>query len=52
MTLDPGDILVMGTPGGVGAARKPPVYMKPGDLCEIEIESIGLLRNPIKQEAP
>jgi 2-keto-4-pentenoate hydratase/2-oxohepta-3-ene-1,7-dioic acid hydratase in catechol pathway len=51
MTLDPGDILVMGTPGGVGAARKPPLYMKPGDLCEIEIESIGLLRNPIKQEA-
>jgi 2-keto-4-pentenoate hydratase/2-oxohepta-3-ene-1,7-dioic acid hydratase in catechol pathway len=37
MTLDPGDILVMGTPGGVGAARKPPVFMKPGDVCEIEI---------------
>lgn len=50
MTLDAGDILVMGTPGGVGAARKPPVFMKPGDLCEVEIESIGLLRNPIEQE--
>ena len=51
MTLDPGDILVMGTPGGVGAARKPPVFMKPGDFSEIEIGSIGLLRNPIRQEA-
>jgi 2-keto-4-pentenoate hydratase/2-oxohepta-3-ene-1,7-dioic acid hydratase in catechol pathway len=51
MTLDPGDILVMGTPGGVGAARKPPVFMKPGDVCEIEIGSIGVLRNPIEQES-
>ena len=51
MTLDPGDILVMGTPGGVGAARKPPVFMKPGDVCEIEISSIGVLRNPIEQES-
>jgi 2-keto-4-pentenoate hydratase/2-oxohepta-3-ene-1,7-dioic acid hydratase in catechol pathway len=51
MTLDPGDILVMGTPGGVGAARKPPVFMKPGDVCEIEIASIGVLRNPIKLES-
>ena len=51
MTLDPGDILVMGTTGGVGAARKPPVFMKPGDTCEVEIGSIGLLRNPIEQES-
>lgn len=51
MTLEPGDLLVMGTPGGVGAARKPPIYMKPGDVCEVEIERIGLLRNPIAQEA-
>lgn len=51
MTLDPGDILVMGTPGGVGAARKPPVFMKPGDVCEVEISSIGVLRNPIEQES-
>jgi acylpyruvate hydrolase len=50
MTLEPGDILVMGTPGGVGAARKPPVFMKPGDVCEIEIERVGLLRNPVVQE--
>jgi 2-keto-4-pentenoate hydratase/2-oxohepta-3-ene-1,7-dioic acid hydratase in catechol pathway len=40
----------MGTPGGVGAARKPPVFMKPGDVCEIEIERVGLLRNPVVQE--
>lgn len=51
MTLEPGDLLVMGTPGGVGAARKPPLWMKPGDTCEVEIEGIGLLRNPIAQEA-
>lgn len=51
MTLEPGDMLVMGTPAGVGVARKPPVFMKPGDICEVEIESIGLLRNPIEQES-
>ncbi|MGE0830150.1 MAG: fumarylacetoacetate hydrolase family protein [Hyphomonadaceae bacterium] len=50
MTLEPGDVLVMGTPAGVGAARNPPVFMKPGDVCEIEIEGIGILRNPIVQE--
>ena len=48
--LLPGDILVMGTPSGIGAARKPPLWMKPGDLCEIEIEKIGILRNKIVQE--
>jgi acylpyruvate hydrolase len=51
MTLEPGDVLVMGTPAGVGHARKPPVWMKDGDTCEIEIEKIGILRNPIKDEA-
>jgi len=51
MTLEPGDVLVMGTPAGVGHARKPPVWMKDGDVCEIEIEKIGILRNPIKDEA-
>lgn len=50
MTLDPGDVIVMGTPSGVGHARKPPLWMKPGDVCECEIEGIGLLRNPIAQE--
>ena len=50
LTLEPGDLLVMGTPAGVGVARKPPVYMKPGDVCEIEIEKVGLLRNPVVAE--
>ena len=48
MTLEPGDIVVTGTPSGVGFARKPPVWMNDGDVCEIEIEGVGLLRNPIK----
>jgi len=51
MTLDPGDVIVMGTPAGVGQARTPPVWMKPGDTIEIEIERIGVLRNPIVAEA-
>ena len=50
MTLEPGDILVTGTPSGVGHARKPPVWMKHGDTCEIEIEGVGILRNPIEDE--
>jgi 2-keto-4-pentenoate hydratase/2-oxohepta-3-ene-1,7-dioic acid hydratase in catechol pathway len=50
MTLEPGDLLVMGTPAGVGYARKPPVWMKPGDSIEIEIEGIGTLSNPIRDE--
>lgn len=49
MTLEPGDIVVTGTPSGVGFARKPPVWMNRGDICEIEIEGVGLLRNPIRQ---
>lgn len=47
MTLEPGDILITGTPSGVGAARKPPLWMKAGDVCEVEIEGVGLLSNPI-----
>jgi acylpyruvate hydrolase len=47
MTLEPGDIIVSGTPSGVGAARKPPVFMKPGDVCAVEIEGIGTLMNPV-----
>jgi acylpyruvate hydrolase len=50
MTLEPGDIIVTGTPSGVGFARKPPVWMKNGDTCEIDIERIGVLRNPIADE--
>ena len=47
MTLEPGDLVVMGTPSGVGHARKPPLWMKPGDVVEIDIEGIGVLKNPI-----
>ena len=47
ITLDAGDIIVMGTPSGVGHARKPPLYMKAGDVCEVEVEGMGVLRNPI-----
>ncbi len=47
MTLEPGDVIATGTPAGVGYPRKPPIFMKPGDVCEIEVEGIGVLRNPI-----
>jgi len=46
-TLQPGDVLVTGTPGGVGARRNPPVWMKPGDKVEIEIDKVGILENSI-----
>ena len=48
--LEPGDVIVSGTPAGVGLARKPPLWMKPGDVCEVEIEKVGLLRSPITAE--
>ena len=47
LTLEPGDVVVMGTPAGVGYARNPPVWMKPGDEIEIDIEGIGVLSNPV-----
>lgn len=47
MTLEPGDVIATGTPSGVGYARTPPVFMKPGDVCEIEIEGIGVLSNTV-----
>jgi acylpyruvate hydrolase len=50
MTLEPGDIIFTGTPSGVGHARQPPVFMKNGDICEIEIQGIGVLRNPVVDE--
>jgi len=50
MTLEPGDVVITGTPAGVGYARRPPVFMKPGDICEIEIERIGVLQNSIKDQ--
>ena len=51
MELQPGDIIITGTPAGVGVARKPPVFMKAGDVCEIEVEGLGILRNPVVDEA-
>jgi putative transposase len=49
-TLAPGDVIVTGTPSGVGLARTPPLWMRPGAVCEVEVESIGILRNPIADE--
>ena len=49
MTLHPGDVIVTGTPEGVGFARTPPVWMKPGDICEIDLEGVGVLRNTIAE---
>lgn len=48
--LEIGDVIVTGTPGGVGAKRTPPLWMKPGDVVEVEIDRVGLLRNPIIDE--
>jgi acylpyruvate hydrolase len=50
MTLSPGDVIVTGTPSGVGLGRKPPLWMKHGDICEVEIEGLGTLSNPIVNE--
>jgi 2-keto-4-pentenoate hydratase/2-oxohepta-3-ene-1,7-dioic acid hydratase in catechol pathway len=47
MTLEPGDVIATGTPSGVGYVRNPPIFLKPGDAVEIEIEGIGVLRNPV-----
>ena len=50
LPLLPGDVIVSGTPGGVGSKRKPPLFMKAGDVAEVEISSIGILRNPVVAE--
>lgn len=50
MTLEPGDLVVTGTPGGVGYSRNPPLFMEPGDFCEIEIEGLGVLSNSVVDE--
>lgn len=46
--LEPGDVIVTGTPGGVGGKRNPPLWMKPGDVVEVEVGQVGVLRNPIQ----
>ena len=48
MTLEPGDVIATGTPAGVGYARKPPLFLKDGDVCDVTIGSIGTLSNPIR----
>jgi 2-keto-4-pentenoate hydratase/2-oxohepta-3-ene-1,7-dioic acid hydratase in catechol pathway len=50
VTLEPGDLIYTGTPPGVGMARKPPVWLKPGDVVEVEIDRLGTLRNPVVAE--
>ena len=47
MTLEPGDIIATGTPGGIGGAQDPPLFLKDGDIVEVEIERLGCLRNPV-----
>jgi 2-keto-4-pentenoate hydratase/2-oxohepta-3-ene-1,7-dioic acid hydratase in catechol pathway len=49
-TLSPGDIIATGTPGGVGFARKPPVWLQPGDLIEVTVEGVGTIRNRVVAE--
>lgn len=50
MTLLPGTLIMTGTPSGVGFARKPPVFLKPGDVVEVEIQGVGTLKNPVIME--
>ena len=50
MTLEPGDVISTGTPAGVGVFRRPPVFMKPGDVVAVEVEGIGRLENPVAAE--
>ncbi|MCE9667868.1 fumarylacetoacetate hydrolase family protein [Myxococcus stipitatus] len=52
MTLQPGDVIAMGTPSGVGAARTPPRFLREGDVCEVSVEGVGILRNPVIQATP
>ena len=49
MTLEPGDLIATGTPPGVGFARKPPVFLQPGDTCRLEITGLGQIENPVKE---
>ncbi|MFD2215698.1 fumarylacetoacetate hydrolase family protein [Metabacillus endolithicus] len=51
MTLEPGDIILTGTPGGVGVARDPQVFLKDGDVVRIEVDQVGVLKNKVKQTA-
>jgi 2-keto-4-pentenoate hydratase/2-oxohepta-3-ene-1,7-dioic acid hydratase in catechol pathway len=50
VTLEPGDVIATGTPPGVGFARKPPVFLRDGDVMEVEVEGLGVLSNPVVTE--
>ena len=50
VTLEPGDVIATGTPAGVGFARQPPVFLRPGDIMEVEVEGLGVLSNPVLAE--
>jgi 2-keto-4-pentenoate hydratase/2-oxohepta-3-ene-1,7-dioic acid hydratase in catechol pathway len=50
-TLEPGDVIATGTPGGVGFARKPPRFLKDGDVVIVEVQGIGQLRNPVRNDS-
>ena len=50
MTLEAGDVIATGTPPGVGMARTPPRWLRPGDVTEVEIDGLGVLRNPVVAE--
>ena len=52
LTLEPGDIIATGTPEGVGFARTPPEFLKDGDVMEVEITKLGILRSPVAIAAP
>jgi 2-keto-4-pentenoate hydratase/2-oxohepta-3-ene-1,7-dioic acid hydratase in catechol pathway len=51
LTLEPGDVIATGTPGGVGDSRSPKRYLRDGDVVEIYVEGVGTLRNPVRAEA-
>jgi 2-keto-4-pentenoate hydratase/2-oxohepta-3-ene-1,7-dioic acid hydratase in catechol pathway len=51
-TLLPGDVIATGTPGGVGFARTPPVWLTPGDVIEVSVEGIGAIRNTVVEDKP
>lgn len=51
VTLEPGDLICTGTPGGVGDERKPPRYLVPGDVVEVAVEGVGAIRNPVRAES-
>jgi 2-keto-4-pentenoate hydratase/2-oxohepta-3-ene-1,7-dioic acid hydratase in catechol pathway len=50
VTLEAGDVIVAGTPAGIGWAREPKLLMKHGDVCEVAIEGLGVLRSPVMDE--